>query len=391
MYNILTLNAISPKGLAKLPGENFAVSGDIANPDGIIVRSADMHEYNFPDSLLCVARAGAGTNNIPLDKCAEKGIVVFNTPGANANAVKELVIAALLLASRKIVEASEWTKTLKGQPDMDKLVESGKKKFAGPEITGKKLGVLGLGAIGVLVANAALALGMEVIGYDPYLSVQSAWHISGQVELAKSIEEVVSQSDYVTIHTPLNDSTKGMINAELLKKFKKGARLINIARGGLVDPAAVAEALDNGTLTKYVADFAAEELLGKENVITLPHLGASTPESEENCAVMAAKELKEYIEYGNIKNSVNFPNCEAPYTGKARVTIAHQNIPNMVGSITAIFAKENLNIDNMINKSRGDWAYTIIDFDSLGDKHDSLLNELKGLKGVVKPRIVRER
>ena len=391
MYNILTLNAISPKGLDKLPGENFAVSGDILNPDGIIVRSADMHEYNFPDSLLCVARAGAGTNNIPLDKCAEKGIVVFNTPGANANAVKELVIAALLLASRKIVEASEWTKTLKGQPDMDKLVESGKKKFAGPEITGKKLGVLGLGAIGVLVANAALALGMEVIGYDPYLSVQSAWHISGQVELAKSIEEVVSQSDYVTIHTPLNDSTKGMINAELLKKFKKGARLINIARGGLVDPVAVAEALDNGTLAKYVADFAAEELLGKENVITLPHLGASTPESEENCAVMAAQELKEYIEYGNIKNSVNFPNCEAPYTGKARVTIAHRNIPNMVGSITAIFAKENLNIDNMINKSRGDWAYTIIDFDSLGDKHDSLLNELKGLKGVVKPRIVRER
>ena len=391
MYNILTLNAISPKGLDKLPGENFAVSSDIANPDGIIVRSADMHEYNFPDSLLCVARAGAGTNNIPLDKCAEKGIVVFNTPGANANAVKELVIAALLLASRKIVEASEWTKTLKGQPDMDKLVESGKKKFAGPEITGKKLGVLGLGAIGVLVANAALALGMEVIGYDPYLSVQSAWHISGQVELAKSIEEVVSQSDYVTIHTPLNDSTKGMVNAELLKKFKKGARLINIARGGLVDPVAVAEALDNGILAKYVADFAAEELLGKENVITLPHLGASTPESEENCAVMAAQELKEYIEYGNIKNSVNFPNCEAPYTGKARVTIAHRNIPNMVGSITAIFAKENLNIDNMINKSRGDWAYTIIDFDSLGDKHDSLLNELKGLKGVVKPRIVRER
>ena len=391
MYNILTLNAISPKGLDKLPGENFTVSGDIVNPDGIIVRSADMHEYNFPDSLLCVARAGAGTNNIPLDKCAEKGIVVFNTPGANANAVKELVIAALLLASRKIVEASEWTKTLKGQPDMDKLVESGKKKFAGPEITGKKLGVLGLGAIGVLVANAALALGMEVIGYDPYLSVQSAWHISGQVELAKSIEEVVSQSDYVTIHTPLNDSTKGMVNAELLKKFKKGARLINIARGGLVDPVAVAEALDNGILAKYVADFAAEELLGKENVIILPHLGASTPESEENCAVMAAQELKEYIEYGNIKNSVNFPNCEAPYTGKARVTIAHRNIPNMVGSITAIFAKENLNIDNMINKIRGDWAYTIIDFDSLGDKHDSLLNELKGLKGVVKPRIVRER
>lgn len=391
MYDILTLNAISPKGLAKLPPEEFKVSSDFENPDGIIVRSADMHDYNIPESLLCIARAGAGTNNIPVEKCAEKGVVVFNTPGANANAVKELVLAALLISSRKITEAAEWTKTLKGQPDMDKLVEGGKKKFAGPEITGKKLGVIGLGAIGVLVANAALALGMEVIGYDPFLSVHSAWHISGQVELAKSVEEVVTQSDYVTIHVPQNDSTKNMINAELLKKFKTGARLINLARGGLVDPAAVAAALDDGILSKYVTDFVAEELLGKENVITLPHLGASTPESEENCAVMASLELKEYIEYGNIKNSVNFPNCEAPYTGKARVTIAHKNIPNMVGSITAIFAKENLNIDNMINKSKGNWAYTIIDFDSLGDKHDSLLKELKELKGVVKSRIVREK
>ncbi len=391
MYNILTLNSISPKGLAKLPGEQFSVSSDIENPDGIIVRSADMHDYNISDSILCVARAGAGTNNIPVDACSQKGVVVFNTPGANANAVKELVIAALLLSSRKICESAEWTKTLKGQNDIDKIVESGKKQFAGPEIAGKKLGVLGLGAIGVLVANAALTLGMEVIGYDPFLSVSSAWHISGQVELAKSIEEVVSQSDYISIHTPLNDSTKGMVNSELLKKFKPGARLINLARGGLVVSKDVETALDNGTLLKYVTDFAADELLGKENVLTLPHLGASTPESEENCAVMAAMELKEFIEYGNIKNSVNFPNCEAQYTGKSRVTIAHKNIPNMVGSITAVFAKENLNIDNMINKSRGDWAYTIIDFDSLDNKHDSLINELRDLKGVVKARIVREK
>ncbi len=388
MYDILTLNAISPKGLANLPKDEFNVSSDIENPDGIIVRSADMHDYVIPDSLLCIARAGAGTNNIPTDKCAEKGVVVFNTPGANANAVKELVIAALLVSSRKLTEAAQWTKTLKGQPDMDKLVEGGKKKFAGPEITGKTLGVIGLGAIGVLVANSALSLGMEVVGYDPFLSVKSAWHISGQVKLAGSIEEVVAQSDYVTIHVPQNDKTKNMVNKELLNVFKKGSRLINLARGGLVDPAAVAEALDNGTLSKYVTDFAADELLDKENVITFPHLGASTPESEENCAVMAALELKEYIKYGNIKNSVNFPNCEAPFTGKARVTIAHQNIPNMVGSITAIFAKENLNIDNMINKSKGNWAYTIIDFDSLGDKHDSLLKEINALKGVVKARIV---
>ena len=388
MYDILTLNAISPKGLANLPKDEFNVSSDIENPDGIIVRSADMHDYVIPDSLLCIARAGAGTNNIPTDKCAEKGVVVFNTPGANANAVKELVIAALLVSSRKLTEAAQWTKTLKGQPDMDKLVEGGKKKFAGPEITGKTLGVIGLGAIGVLVANSALSLGMEVVGYDPFLSVKSAWHISGQVKLAGSIEEVVAQSDYVTIHVPQNDKTKNMVNKELLNVFKKGSRLINLARGDLVGPAAVAEALDNGTLSKYVTDFAADVLLVKENLITFPHLGASTPESEENCAVMAALELKEYIKYGNIKNSVNFPNCEAPFTGKARVTIAHQNIPNMVGSITAIFAKENLNIDNMINKSKGNWAYTIIDFDSLGDKHDSLLKEINALKGVVKARIV---
>ena len=302
--------------------------------------------------------------------------------------VMGLVIAALLLASRKIVEASEWTKTLKGQPDMDKLVESGKKKFAGPEITGKKLGVLGLGAIGVLVANAALALGMEVIGYDPYLSVQSAWHISGQVELAKSIEEVVSQSDYVTIHTPLNDSTKGMVNAELLKKFKKGARLINIARGGLVDPVAVAEALDNGILAKYVADFAAEELLGKENVIILPHLGASTPESEENCAEMAVDQLMNYLENGNIVNSVNYPNCDlGEASGAARITVHHKNLPNMIGQLTAILAADGHNISNMLNKSKGEWAYSMFDMEKKAPTEETI-KKMEQIDGVVRVRVL---
>lgn len=390
MYNILTLNAISPKGLDKLPVDEFCVTDKNEKPEGIIVRSADMQSYEIPETLLAIARAGAGTNNIPTEKCAEKGVVVFNTPGANANAVKELIVCALLLSSRKIVEAYEWTKTLKGQADIDKLVEAGKKKFAGPEILGKKLGVLGLGAVGVQVANAAVALGMEVIGYDPFLSVNNAWHISGEVRLANTVEAVFEACDYVTIHIPQNPSTKGMFNKEVLAHAKKGCRLLNFSRGGLVVDEDIKAALEDGTLAKYVTDFASETLLGLDNVIALPHLGASTPESEENCAVMAALEINDFLKYGNIKNSVNFPNCEAPYTGKARVTIAHKNIPNMVGSITSIFAKDNLNIDNMINKSKGNWAYTIIDLDSLEGKNESILKDLSKLDGVVKARIVRE-
>ena len=390
MYNILTLNAISEKGLAKLPPDLFAISDKTENPDGIIVRSAEMHEYEAPGSLLAVARAGAGTNNIPIDKFSENGIVVFNTPGANANAVKELVLTAILISSRKIVEGIEWSNSLKGKENIDKRVESGKKQFAGPEIKGKKLGVIGLGAIGVLVANAAVALGMEVIGYDPFLSVYSAWSISSEVELADSIASIVTQCDYITVHVPLNADTKNMFNDELFGMMKKGTRLLNFSRGGLVETAALKKALADGVVDKYITDFPSEEVLNLDNVLAIPHLGASTPESEENCAEMAAIEIKAFLKYGTIKNSVNFPNCEALYTGKARITIAHQNIPNMVGSMTAIFAKENLNIDNMINKSKGEWAYTIIDLDSLCGKNDTILAELRALPGVKKARIVRE-
>ena len=391
MYNILTLNSISKKGLVKLPQKDFVIADKMENPEGIMVRSSDMHNYEIPDTLLAIARAGAGTNNIPVDKCAEKGIVVFNTPGANANAVKELVLTGILISSRKIVEGIEWSKSLKGKEHIDKLVESGKGQFAGPEIKGKKLGVIGLGAIGVMVSNAAISLGMDVMGYDPFLSVYSAWSISSDVELADSIVSIVEQCDYVSVHVPLNGNTKNMFNDEIFSTMKKGTRLLNFSRGGLVDTNALKKALENGTVDKYITDFPGEEVLNLDNVLAIPHLGASTPESEENCAEMAAIELKAFIKYGTIKNSVNFPNCESLYTGKARVTIAHKNIPNMVGSITAIFAKNNLNIDNMLNKSKGDWAYTIIDLDSLCGKNDNLLEELKSLPGVVRARIVREK
>lgn len=391
MYNILTLNSISEKGLVKLPAKDFVIADKMENPDGIMARSADMHTYEIPETLLAIARAGAGTNNIPVEQCAEKGIVVFNTPGANANAVKELVLTGILISSRKIVEGIEWSKSLKGKEHIDKLVESGKGQFAGPEIKGKKLGVIGLGAIGVMVANAAVSLGMEVMGYDPYLSVYSAWSISSDVELADSVAQIVAQCDYVTLHVPLNDSTKNMFNDELFGMMKSGARLLNFARGGLVETAALKKALANGILDKYITDFPGEEVLNLDNVLAIPHLGASTPESEENCAEMAAIELKAFLKYGTIKNSVNFPNCESLYTGKARVTIAHKNVPNMVGSITALFAKENLNIDNMLNKSKGGWAYTILDLDSLCGKNDILIDGLKKLPGVVRARIVREK
>jgi len=392
MYNIATLNAISAKGLTQLPEEDFKIIDDAQQADGILVRSADMHSMEMPESLMAIARAGAGTNNIPIDKCTEEGIVVFNTPGANANAVKELVIAALLLSSRKIVEAADWAQALKGQENIDKLVESGKKQFIGPEIMGKKLGVLGLGAIGVLVANAAVSLGMEVMGYDPYLSVKSAWSISSEVELVESVEEIAAKCDYITVHVPLLDSTRNIINEKIISLMKDGTRLLNFARPGLVDNKAVLAALKTGKLAKYMADFPEEEILGVENVITLPHLGASTPESEENCAEMAAKELKHFLMYGNIKNSVNFPTCVAPYTpGKARIAIAHKNVPNVVGSLTAIFSKENLNIDGMINKSRGGIAYSIFDFDSLYDKKDKIIKDVMELDNIIKIRIVREK
>jgi len=391
MYNIVKLNSISDKGLNKLPAKDFVLSNDanFSNPDGILVRSADMHSYDLPSSLLGIARAGAGTNNIPIDLCSEKGIVVFNTPGANANAVKELVLTGILISSRKVVEGIEWSKSLKGKHNIGELVENGKKQFAGPEIKGKKLGVIGLGAIGVMVANSAIDLGMEVIGYDPYLSVHSAWSISSDVEMAESLDAIVANCDYISVHVPLNDNTKNMFNDSLFDIMKKGCRLLNFSRGGLVETVALKKALETGILDKYITDFPGEEVLSLDNVLAIPHLGASTPESEENCAEMAAIELKAFLKYGTIKNSVNFPNCEIMYTGKSRVAVLHKNVPNMVSSITTLFAKENLNIDNMINKSKGALAYTVIDLDSLSAKEDIIINELSKLDGIIKARIVQ--
>ena len=368
----------------------FTVSGDVAEPDGILLRSYSMLDMELNDNLLAVARAGAGTNNIPIDRCTPKGIIVFNTPGANANAVKELVLAGLLISSRRIVEGIEWVKSLKGQENIDKTVEAGKSSFVGPEIHGKKLGVVGLGAIGVLVANAARELGMDVLGYDPFLSIDAAWHLKRSIKKADSIQDIVSQCDYITIHIPLNDKTRNLFNKELFSSTKEGARLLNFSRGEIVNNADLTEALKAGIISKYVTDFASGDLIGVENVIVTPHIGASTPESEENCAVMAADELREYILSGNITNSVNFPDCCVPDTGKARVAIMHNNVPNVVSPITAAFARQGINIDNMINKSRGAVAYTLIDADSLNGKADELLTELSSLGPVFKTRIIRD-
>ena len=390
MYNVLTLNSISEVGLSKLNPKKYIIGDDIKDPEGIILRSYDMHEMELPESLAAVARAGAGTNNIPIDKCSEKGIVVFNTPGANANAVKELVLTGIFLSSRKIVEGIEWAKELKGKDNVDKLVEKGKGQFTGPEIMGKKLGVIGLGAIGVLVANAAISLGMEVYGYDPFLSVDSAWSLSSKVKRAGTREELVAACDYITIHVPLNDSTRGMYNKDLFDITKPGARLLNFARGGLVDTAALKEALEKGTITEYITDFPDAEVINLDHVICIPPLGASTPESEENCAEMAAMELKQYLEYGNIKNSVNFPSCSIPYTGKARLAILHRNVKGMVGAVANAISDEGLNIDNMVNNNKGEYAYTLIDVDTFNGKGQEIADRLSKVDGIVKVRIVKE-
>ena len=390
MYNVKTLNAISDAGLSKLNPKKYIVGDAIENPDGIILRSADMHSMEMPETLAAIARAGAGTNNIPIDKCSEKGIVVFNTPGANANAVKELVLTGIFLSSRKIVEGIEWAKGLKGQENVDKIVEKGKSQFTGPEIMGKKLGVIGLGAIGVLVANAAVSLGMEVYGYDPFLSVDAAWSLLSDVKRAGTKEELVAACDYITIHVPLNANTKGMYNKDLFDVTKKGARLLNFARGGLVETAALKEAIDNGTISEYLTDFPDADVIELDNVMCIPHLGASTPESEENCAEMAAMELKQYLEYGNIKNSVNFPNCSIPYTGKARLAILHKNIKGMVGAIANAISDEGLNIDNMVNNNKGEYAYTLLDLDTFEGRSADIAANLEKVEGILKVRIVKE-
>lgn len=385
MYNILTLNKIAKIGTSRL-GEDYAVGDSIANPDAILVRSASMHEYEMPESLLAIARAGAGVNNIPLDDCAEKGIVVFNTPGANANAVKELVIMGLLMSSRKVLNGIEWAKTLKGNGDaVGKMVEKGKSQFAGPEIKGKKLGVVGLGAIGILVANAAQALGMEVLGYDPFLSVDAALKLSTGVKHVTSLDDIFANSDYITVHVPLNADTKQMINAESIAKMKDGVRILNYSRDGLVNSTDVLAGIKSGKISAYVTDFATDDILGEEGVIAMPHLGASTPESEDNCAVMAADEVKNYLENGNIVNSVNYPNASMARTGDVRYCILHKNAPKILSKILEVIGSTGANVENMDNKSRGEYAYTLVDTTGA----DADVAAIEAVEGVIRVRVIK--
>ncbi|MBE7060400.1 MAG: 3-phosphoglycerate dehydrogenase [Ruminococcaceae bacterium] len=387
MFKIQTLNKIAKCGLDNFD-EKYEISDTVENPDGIILRSFKMHDMKVGDNLKAVARAGAGTNNIPVDEYAKKGIVVFNTPGANANAVKELTIAGLFLASRKVTEAVDWAKTLKGNgADVGPMVEKGKSAFAGPEIKGKTLGVIGLGAIGVQVANAAEALGMKVIGYDPFLSVEAAWAINTNIKKSNDINRIFAVSDYVTLHLPLNDNTKGLVNAELLENANDGIRILNFARGELVETKALLEALESGKVASYVTDFPSDEVIGVKNVVAIPHLGASTPESEDNCATMAGKELVDYLENGNITNSVNYPSCSMPRSGDLRITIAHLNKQSMLSQISSIISQHGINIDNMINKSKKDYAYTIID--ASGEVKDEDIHAIADIEGVLKVRIIK--
>ncbi len=386
MYRIKTLNKISSVGLSKLDPTRFQTGGDLENEDGILVRSAPMHEYAFPDSLRAVARAGAGTNNIPIDRCSESGVVVFNTPGANANAVKELVIAAMLVASRDILGGADWVQEQAHTPKVDvaAAVEKGKSAFAGPELYKKTLGVIGLGAIGALVCNIALDLGMDVYGYDPFLSVDAALRLDRHVHVVKDVDELYKVSDYVTIHVPYNSSTKGFINAEAIGKMKGQVRVLNLARGGLVNDDDMIAALESGRVAKYVTDFPDDRITTVRNVIALPHLGASTPESEENCAVMAAQQLRDYLENGNIRNSVNLPTLEQPWSGIARICLIHKNSPGMLAQITALLSDEGVNVENMTNKSKGEYAYTVVDIASrITDKE---IEELRAIEGMLRVR-----
>ncbi len=386
MYTIQTLNAISPAGLAKLPPNLFEVDNDTDTPQGILVRSADMHEKPLPESLLAIARAGAGTNNIPIDKCTAAGIVVFNTPGANANAVAELVVGALVAGSRNLPDAIAWAQGLKGSPTLAKDVEKGKKQFVGPELRGKTLGVIGLGAIGARVANAAVALGMEVLGYDPYISIDAAWSLSRSVQHCVSLADMLPRCDYLTIHVPYMPSTKHTINAQTLNLCKDGVRVLNFARGELADNAAVLAALDSGKVAQYFCDFPSEELLGVKGVYCTPHLGASTPESETNCAVMAAAELSDYLKNGNILHSVNLPDVQQPRAGGRRVCVIHKNEPGVISSITGVMTSANLNIENMVNKSKKDVAYTMLDV--TGNVDASLAAQLAGVEPIIRVRIL---
>lgn len=386
MYNIHTLNKISQVGLGRL-GSNYTCGDNIENPDAILVRSASMHDMEMPSSLLAIARAGAGVNNIPIDKCADDGIVVFNTPGANANAVKELVIAGLLMSSRKIVDGIKWAQTLKGNgSEVGKMVEKGKSSFTGPEIKGKKLGVIGLGAIGILVANAATSLGMDVYGYDPYLSVDAAWQLSRHIKHSVSLDTIFTECDYITLHIPLTDDTKDTINKESIAKMKDGVRVLNYSRAQLVNSEDIVAALNDGKVSAYVTDFATDEVLGVDGVIAFPHLGASTPESEDNCARMAADQVKEYLENGNIINSVNFPCVSMPRTGDVRYCILHKNAPNILNPILSKFSEKGSNIENMENKSKGSYAYTVVDAVGVGEE---LKPSIEGVEGVIRVSVIK--
>lgn len=388
MYRIKTMNKISSAGLELLDTSRFQVGSDVENEDGILVRSAAMHDYEFPDALRAIARAGAGTNNIPIDRCSENGIVVFNTPGANANAVKELVIAALLIASRDILGGAEWVQEQAHTPGVDvaAAVEKGKSAFVGPELYRKTLGVIGLGAIGALVCNIALDLGMDVYGYDPFLSVDAALRLDRHVHVVKNVDELYKVSDYITIHVPYNNNTKDFINAEAIAKMKGQVRVLNLARGGLVNDDDMIEALESGRVARYVTDFPDDKISLIKGVIALPHLGASTPESEENCARMAADQLKDYLINGNIKNSVNLPNVHQEWSGISRVCLMHKNVPAMLTQITSILSAEGVNVENLTNKSKKDYAYTMVDLNSR--IKDSVADQLRSIPGMIRVRVL---
>ena len=382
MYKIKQLNKISKIGLDLL-NDQYQVVDEADDEDGVLVRSASMHEYTMNPNLKAIARAGAGVNNIPLDKCSEEGLVVFNTPGANANAVKELVLCGLLLSSRKVVEGIDWVKTLKGDENVGKVIEKGKSQFVGPELDGKKLGIIGLGAIGVNVANAAIKLGMEVYGFDPYISVNAAWGMSKWVKNAQNMETIFSECDYITLHAPSTKETKGIINKDTIALMKDGVRILNFARADLVVSQDILDGVKEGKIAKYVTDFATPDLVDIENIIVMPHLGASTPESEDNCARMAVREIREYLENGNIVNSVNFPSVNEPRTTKYRICLIHKNVPNMLAQFATLFANQQINIENMVNKARGDYAYTIIETNDVVG-----IEAFEALENVVRVRVV---
>ncbi|MDR3338230.1 MAG: 3-phosphoglycerate dehydrogenase [Treponema sp.] len=388
MFRIRTANKISPLGLDLFPRNRYEVASELPHPDAILVRSADLHDVDIPDTVKAIARAGAGYNNIPVAQCSDRGIVVFNTPGGNANAVKELVLAALFLVSRNILGGISWASVIQDKADeVPYLIEKEKAKFEGPEIRGKTLGVIGLGAVGAMVANAAAALGMEVIGHDPYISVDAAWSLSHQVQRAGSLEGLLAKSDYITLHVPLQDTTKGLLNAEKFRFMKKGARIINLARGGLVNEADIIAALDADKLGCYITDFPSAELLACKKAICIPHLGASTPEAEDNCAVMAVKQLMDFLESGAIRNSVNFPRCHLEQRALHRLLVANRNIPNMMGQVATILAGGGINITDIITHHRDDYAYNIIDTEQ--EIPPDILEQILTVNGIIRVRAIQ--